>query len=376
MNETHPERNSDVVFFLDTFAEARRGELGTLDLGVRAAASLADSLPAREGPGRPRLVRRRPELADRDLGDDAALPHRRLAARRRDPAQLRLEGPGRDSAADAAAAGARARAQPAARRAGGRRADRPARARLRSRSDRAVALLVRARGRERDRAARVPALATPAGGSAHEVRARSEFRSSSGARGCRWKPSWRRCGHSGATPESCACSDGCRRARGCGGPRGLSGRAGHPPAAGRAWAGGDRRLRPGVRAPDRWSAPIGFGLVALGGDVRRAVRGRGRAPRPARAGRTRPACCSWPSSRSGRSRAGFLRGPIPTLAIWRLGGWRSACAVAAVLGAIVVADAAAASGGGGIVLETVGVAAAIGALVLVTVLLRRHAQEL
>jgi uncharacterized protein (DUF58 family) len=41
VNETHPERNSDIVLFLDTFAEARRDDLGTLDLGVRAAASLA-----------------------------------------------------------------------------------------------------------------------------------------------------------------------------------------------------------------------------------------------------------------------------------------------------------------------------------------------
>ncbi|MDQ2981265.1 MAG: DUF58 domain-containing protein [Actinomycetota bacterium] len=41
VNESHPERNSDVVIFLDTFAEARRGDTGTLDLGVRAAASLA-----------------------------------------------------------------------------------------------------------------------------------------------------------------------------------------------------------------------------------------------------------------------------------------------------------------------------------------------
>ena len=41
VNETHPERNSDVVLFLDTFAEARRNELGTLDLAVRAAASLS-----------------------------------------------------------------------------------------------------------------------------------------------------------------------------------------------------------------------------------------------------------------------------------------------------------------------------------------------
>jgi uncharacterized protein (DUF58 family) len=42
VNELHPERNTDVVVFLDTFAEARRDDGGTLDLAVRAAASLAD----------------------------------------------------------------------------------------------------------------------------------------------------------------------------------------------------------------------------------------------------------------------------------------------------------------------------------------------
>jgi uncharacterized protein (DUF58 family) len=42
INELHPERNADVVLFLDTFVEARRDDLGTLDIGVRAAAALAD----------------------------------------------------------------------------------------------------------------------------------------------------------------------------------------------------------------------------------------------------------------------------------------------------------------------------------------------
>ncbi|MBA2568972.1 MAG: DUF58 domain-containing protein [Actinobacteria bacterium] len=42
VNESHPERNSDVVIFLDTFAEARRGAAGTLDASVRAAAALAE----------------------------------------------------------------------------------------------------------------------------------------------------------------------------------------------------------------------------------------------------------------------------------------------------------------------------------------------
>jgi uncharacterized protein (DUF58 family) len=42
VNEQHPERNMDVVLFLDSFTEARRGAEGTLDLAVRAAGSLAE----------------------------------------------------------------------------------------------------------------------------------------------------------------------------------------------------------------------------------------------------------------------------------------------------------------------------------------------
>jgi uncharacterized protein (DUF58 family) len=42
VNEAHPERNADVVIFLDTFAEARGGGRGTLDLAVGAAGSLAE----------------------------------------------------------------------------------------------------------------------------------------------------------------------------------------------------------------------------------------------------------------------------------------------------------------------------------------------
>jgi uncharacterized protein (DUF58 family) len=41
VNETHPERNTDVVIFLDTFAEARSGAGSTLDLAVQAAGTLA-----------------------------------------------------------------------------------------------------------------------------------------------------------------------------------------------------------------------------------------------------------------------------------------------------------------------------------------------
>jgi uncharacterized protein (DUF58 family) len=41
VNEYHPERNADVVIFLDSFTEARRGTRSTLDPALRAAASLA-----------------------------------------------------------------------------------------------------------------------------------------------------------------------------------------------------------------------------------------------------------------------------------------------------------------------------------------------
>jgi uncharacterized protein (DUF58 family) len=41
VNETHPERNSDIVIFVDTFVEARSEDEGTLDLAIRAASSLA-----------------------------------------------------------------------------------------------------------------------------------------------------------------------------------------------------------------------------------------------------------------------------------------------------------------------------------------------
>jgi uncharacterized protein (DUF58 family) len=41
VNEQHPERNTDIVLFLDTFTDASIGQRGTLDLTVRAAASLA-----------------------------------------------------------------------------------------------------------------------------------------------------------------------------------------------------------------------------------------------------------------------------------------------------------------------------------------------
>ena len=43
VNESHPERASDVILFLDSFAEARGPSEGTIDQAVRAASSLADA---------------------------------------------------------------------------------------------------------------------------------------------------------------------------------------------------------------------------------------------------------------------------------------------------------------------------------------------
>lgn len=41
VNDRHPERNADVILFLDTFADARTGARSTLDLAVRVTATLA-----------------------------------------------------------------------------------------------------------------------------------------------------------------------------------------------------------------------------------------------------------------------------------------------------------------------------------------------
>jgi uncharacterized protein (DUF58 family) len=41
VNERHPERNTDVVLFIDSFADVRRGDRSVLEDAVRAAASLA-----------------------------------------------------------------------------------------------------------------------------------------------------------------------------------------------------------------------------------------------------------------------------------------------------------------------------------------------
>jgi uncharacterized protein (DUF58 family) len=43
VNESHPERNTDVILFVDSFAEARHEGVGTLDLAARATATLVDA---------------------------------------------------------------------------------------------------------------------------------------------------------------------------------------------------------------------------------------------------------------------------------------------------------------------------------------------
>jgi uncharacterized protein (DUF58 family) len=43
VNELHPERNADVILFVDSFAEARLGGSGTLELAIRATATLAEA---------------------------------------------------------------------------------------------------------------------------------------------------------------------------------------------------------------------------------------------------------------------------------------------------------------------------------------------
>ncbi|MBA3329802.1 MAG: DUF58 domain-containing protein [Actinobacteria bacterium] len=48
VNEFHPERNTDVILFLDSFSELRGPGEGTLDLTVRAAAALAERYLARK----------------------------------------------------------------------------------------------------------------------------------------------------------------------------------------------------------------------------------------------------------------------------------------------------------------------------------------
>src|SRR2546429_373132 len=52
VNEMRPERNADVVLFLDTFTELRADGDSSVEMAVRAAARLVDAQLRRAGPGR------------------------------------------------------------------------------------------------------------------------------------------------------------------------------------------------------------------------------------------------------------------------------------------------------------------------------------
>jgi hypothetical protein len=65
----------------------------------------------------------------------------------------------------------------------------------------------------------------------------------------------------------------------------------------------------------------------------------------------------------------------PAVAEWRLARVAGACVSAAVLAALALVAASAASGTGGLALESLGVVAALGSLVLITILVGRRALE-
>ena len=144
VNEQHPERNTDVVLFLDTFTDVPHGRARhARPDGPRGDVARAPLSPA-QGPRRRRELRRLPLVAPARVRDAAALPDRRLAAADGRRAELRREGDRHPAAAHAAAEGARARADAAPRRAVGGGAARSARARLRPRRDRGLPRSVRA----------------------------------------------------------------------------------------------------------------------------------------------------------------------------------------------------------------------------------------
>jgi len=120
----------------------------------------------------------------------------------------------------------------------------------------------------------------------------------------------------------------------------------------------------------RWSGALGLGLAALGGEYAVLFAAEG-----ATLDRLTPVyavgflfvgeVAFWSIERRvpAWSDAAVLE--------WRLARLAAACAGAAGVGALAVVSAAAATGGGGVVLETAGVAAAIGSVVILAGLMRR-----
>ena len=127
VNERHPDRNADVVLFLDSFAEARSGDEARRHARARRASrgNARGPPPRAPRPGRARHLRRHPPLARARLRPRPALPPHRRPARDGRRVQLRLEGRQRDPGTNAAAEGARDRRDPVARRALDRRPARP-----------------------------------------------------------------------------------------------------------------------------------------------------------------------------------------------------------------------------------------------------------
>ena len=171
VNEQNPERNTDVVLFLDTFAEVRAEGREHERPGGARRGDARPRLPAAERPRRARRLRRLPVLARAGVGDAAALRHRRHAADEPDRAQLRPARRRRAAAADAAPEGARAGDHAAARQPHGRRAARPARARLRPDRRRGVPARAGRAGAAARRSSSRTSVAALARGAALAVRA-------------------------------------------------------------------------------------------------------------------------------------------------------------------------------------------------------------
>ena len=147
VNEQHPERNTDVVIFLDSFAEARRGRRRDARPRRARGRDARRALPRAPRPRRARRVRRHPPLARaRRPGSSSST----ASSTRCSTTEIALSYAWKDvdvvPRADAAAAGARHRAHPAARRALGRRARSTSAAGLRPRRHRALARAVRRAG--------------------------------------------------------------------------------------------------------------------------------------------------------------------------------------------------------------------------------------
>ena len=373
VNEAHPERNTDVVLFLDTFAEARRSDTGTLDLGVRAAASFATHyLKEKDRVG---LVSFGGVLNWLTAASGTTQLYRIVDSLL--DAEILLSYAWKDldviPNADPAAARARHRPQPVARRAGRGLAARPAGPRLRPRRDRALAVFLRRGGSNRDRAARLPALASPPRRAPVAVRVA--------------RRSDRRMARRGAAGRDGGGGEGIQaprpsRARLVTGVAALAAAAGL--AAYPAVQDIDLRrlalalaglavvlLAAGLAA--RSGPVLGWGLAALGGEYAVLFAAQSHALdelTPLYAGAfflvaelafwsIEPRVPAW-------SEPGLVDRRLAYLAAVSAGA-------AAVAGLVVIV--AAASGGGGAALEAIGVAATIGALGLVAVLVRRSATE-